>query len=335
MAFPYFQEPDEKALIMFRKEFPDYHQLKERADRAFQEELYTSQIQPATDTFKWPLVILNTQTRHCHRPDIKGPFSLFTNVSGTSFVSAGSKKVPVPEDCFFLTNRAQRYTLTIDSPDQPVETFNLHLGQDIWEDFIQAHIHQAPYLLDNPFSQKLEAGYTEFPNLLQRKTPALQGAIKQLHTLGSLPNVTGLQLQEELAPLLSLLFQQKKELVNKLNKLAAVKVSARSELFKRVAQATDFLLAFPDQNPSLEELAQVACLSKFHFLRAFTQLHGTTPHQFLVKNRIERSLPLLQKTRISVGEVALLCGYPEISVFSRTFKKVMGCSPVLYRLQKN
>ncbi|WP_205499714.1 helix-turn-helix transcriptional regulator [Rufibacter psychrotolerans] len=320
---------------MFLKEFPDYRQLKERADSAFRDPsgpAAPSQAQPA---FEWPLVILNTQATQCHRPDIKGPFSLFTNLSGTSYVSAGNKKVAVPPDCFFLTNRAQHYTLDIDSPGQPIETFNLHLGQDLWEDFVKAHISAAPQLLDNPISLPLEAGSSEFPNLLQRKTPALDAALARLHRLGAAAPPTALELQEHLVPVLHALLQQKQELHRRCNQLAAAKASARAELFKRIALATDYLLAYPDQTPTLEALAQLACLSKFHFLRAFSQVHGRTPHQFLLQHRIERSLPLLQKTRLPVGEVALLCGYPEVSAFSRTFRKIVGCSPARYRLARN
>ncbi|WP_210486226.1 helix-turn-helix transcriptional regulator [Rufibacter aurantiacus] len=320
---------------MFLKEFPDYRQLKERAETAFQEENGPSAAEPKKERFEWPLVILNTQTRGCHRPDIKGPFSLFTNLKGTSYVSAGSKKVAVPDDCFFLTNRAQHYTLDIDSQHQLVETFNLHLGQNLWEDYLKATVHQPQYLLDNPFSPALGTGLADFPNLLQRKTPALNQALQRLHLLGAAPEVPNLQLEESFVPLLQALVQHKKELHRQLRSLSAVKAGARAELFKRVSQATDYLLADPYQNPTLGELAQVACLSKFHFLRAFSQVHGSTPHQFLLQHRIQRSLPLLQKTRMTIGEVALQCGYPEISMFSRTFRKVMGCSPALFRQEGN
>ncbi|WP_207432274.1 helix-turn-helix transcriptional regulator [Sabulibacter ruber] len=320
---------------MFLKEFPDYQQLKAQADRAFQDDAVPDAGSSLKPTFDWPLVILNTHSSHCHRPDIKGPFSLFTNISGTSYVSAGSKKVAVPQDCFFLTNRAQYYTLDIDSKNQPVETFNLHIGQNLWEDYIRANIHQAPYLLDNPFSASLATGLSEFPNQLQRKSPALSQALQRLHQLGSLLKVDTLELQEQLVPLLQALFHQKEELHQKLNQLVVTKASARAELFRRIALATDYLLSYPELNPTLEELAQVACLSKFHFLRAFTQVHGSTPHQFLLRHRIERSVPLLLKTRMPIAEVALLCGYEEISVFSRTFRKVMGCSPALFRQARN
>ncbi|RNI25673.1 helix-turn-helix domain-containing protein [Rufibacter latericius] len=320
---------------MFLKEFPDYQQLKARAETAFQEENGPNPNTPPKERFEWPLVILNAHTQHCYRPDIKGPFSLFTNVTGTSYVSAGSKKVAVPDDCFFLTNRAQHYSLTIDSKDQPVETFNLHLGQNLWEDYLKASNHPSGYLLDNPFTPALNTGLSDFPNLLQRKTPTISQALHQLHHLGSSSSVSELELQEHLAPLLQALLQQKKELTQRLQNLTAAKASARAELFKRISLATDYLLAYPDYASSLDELAQVACLSKFHFLRAFTQIHGSTPHQFLLQHRIGRSLPLLQKTRMTIGEVALQCGYPEISMFSRTFRKVMGCSPALYRKERN
>ncbi|GAA4303201.1 AraC family transcriptional regulator [Nibribacter koreensis] len=318
---------------MILTEFPDYQYLKARADKAFKEETAPNPTEAPTQKYDWPLVILNTHSRQCHRPDIKGPFSIFTNINGTSLVSAGSKKVAVPDDCFFLTNRAQPYTLDIDSEAKPVETFNLHLGQDIWEDYIKAQLLTPTHLLDNPFVPVLGTGVTDVLNLLQRKTPALAQALAQLHSLSKTTQVSALELEENLVPLLHALVETKRELERGTQRIKAAKASARLELFRRISLATDFLLAFPEDNPSLERIANIACLSKFHFLRAFTQLHGQTPHQFLLQHRIQRSLPLLRFSRLPVSEVGLLCGYSDLSTFSRTFRKLMGCSPALFRAQ--
>ncbi|MBC5773579.1 helix-turn-helix transcriptional regulator [Pontibacter sp. KCTC 32443] len=316
---------------MFLKEFPDYTWLKQQAEKAFREQLDVNGNKLAKEG--WPIVIMNTKSAFCHRPDLKGPFSIFTNISGNSAVQVGSKKVTVSEDSFFITNRAQYYTLDIES-DKPVETFNLHLGQDVWEDYTYTCSSSDSKLLDNPsYSQYLP--FAEFPNLLQAKNKNISAALNQLYTLSQLPEHTKLQLDEHLVLLFRALTGQKQELQQAISRIPQTKQSTKTELHKRISLATDFILSDPAQQINLEDLASIACMSKFHFLRTFTSIYLTTPHQFILGQKLQRARRLLCKTRATVGEVALWCGFEELSVFSRTFKKYTGYTPQAYRALTN
>ncbi|WP_018477865.1 helix-turn-helix transcriptional regulator [Pontibacter roseus] len=316
---------------MFLKEFPDYAWLKRQAETAFENRLVVKGAPLKKDG--WPLVILNTHTRHCHRQNIKGPFTIFTNISGTSTVSTGRQRVQVDEDSFFITNRAQYYSLEVDS-EQDVETFNMHLGRDVWEDFVYSQSLEQTTLLDNPFESSTSA-VSEFPNLLQLQTSQMSKAIQHLHQLSKQPHSGSLEIEEALLPLLLGLAFQKKELTRQVLRIPTLRPATRQELFRRVCMATDYMLSKSTETAPLERLAAMACLSKFHFLRTFTSIHRTTPHQFMLQQRLRRAQRLLSKTRLAVGDIALLCGFPEVSTFSRAFRKAMGTTPHQYRLQVN
>jgi AraC family transcriptional regulator len=80
-------------------------------------------------------------------------------------------------------------------------------------------------------------------------------------------------------------------------------------------------------SPALAEMAGTVGLSVTHFVRAFRRHTGSTPHQYLVRRRMERAMSLLRVARISVGEVADEVGFSTPAHFVATFRTVMGVTP--------
>ncbi len=81
----------------------------------------------------------------------------------------------------------------------------------------------------------------------------------------------------------------------------------------------------------LDTLAEAASLSKFHFVKKYKELTGTTPINHFIHLKIERACHLLDVTTKSVNEISFAVGYEDAYYFSRIFKKVMGISPSQYR----
>lgn len=82
---------------------------------------------------------------------------------------------------------------------------------------------------------------------------------------------------------------------------------------------------------SLDELAEIACMSKFNFIRVFHKEFGYTPHEFIIYTRINAAKFYLLTTKKSVKEIVYLCGFNNESAFSNTFKKVTGITPGQYK----
>jgi AraC family transcriptional regulator len=72
-------------------------------------------------------------------------------------------------------------------------------------------------------------------------------------------------------------------------------------------------------------------LSVNHFIRAFRQQTGVTPHRFVVLRRLERGIALLKKPGMSVAEVADGMGFATPAHFVATFRRTMGVTPGAFR----
>jgi AraC-like DNA-binding protein len=96
----------------------------------------------------------------------------------------------------------------------------------------------------------------------------------------------------------------------------------------RARDAMDRAYARPLDVPAL---AQIAHLSEAHFIRTFRATFGETPHRYLQRRRVERSMSLLRETDRSVTEICLAVGFGSLGTFSRTFREIVGESPTAYR----
>ncbi len=81
----------------------------------------------------------------------------------------------------------------------------------------------------------------------------------------------------------------------------------------------------------LDELAQIAAISKFHFVRVFDETTGTTPHHFLSCLRIQRAKERLLDSTASITDVCLEVGYNSLGTFSKTFSELVGLPPQEFR----
>ena len=85
---------------------------------------------------------------------------------------------------------------------------------------------------------------------------------------------------------------------------------------------------------SVETLAERLGLSQFHFIRTFKKETGFTPHEYLIRTRIDMAKYLLKNTELSVKDICYNTGFSCESVFSSSFKKNVGITPVHYRAKK-
>lgn len=101
---------------------------------------------------------------------------------------------------------------------------------------------------------------------------------------------------------------------------------------QKLRSVTDFIGDNYERDLSLAELAEVAGMSTFHFAREFKRATGTTPHQYLIKFRVERAKALLKESELPIVEVGFRSGFSHQSHFTRLFRRLTGTTPRSFRL---
>lgn len=85
------------------------------------------------------------------------------------------------------------------------------------------------------------------------------------------------------------------------------------------------------ENVTLDMLAELSHVSKYHMVHVFTEEYGISPINYLISKRIEEGKQLLQRTDYSLALIGRTLGFSSPSYFSQAFKKQVHCTPMEYR----
>ncbi len=103
------------------------------------------------------------------------------------------------------------------------------------------------------------------------------------------------------------------------------------DLNRRLLRARDAMDRAYAEPLDVRAVAAVACISPAHFSRSFRACFGETPHRYLQRRRVERSMFLLRETDRSVTDICFDIGFTSLGTFSRTFREIVGETPSAYR----
>lgn len=314
---------------MIFHEFPDLTWLKSQIAQGFSNRLGWGNL--PLDTEGFPSVIIHTKVRECFRPDIKGPFSFFLNIRGNSFCRVDRQTTRIDEDYYFVSNRAQLYTLQVEESSGGAETFNIHFGEFFSESVLNSLVTPTDRILDAGTEKQLSP--VAFFNKLHRRDATFNAMIGAMLTSYRETGYNKLRYEEQLTALLSYHLQQHRHIAGIVNNLPPARKATRTELYKRLSRAMDVLRSGFCGEISLDQLASEACLSKYHFLRLFRAAYGLSPYQYIQHLRIEKARVLLADSALPVNDVAGLLGFDNSQSFSRLFFQRVGLYPTQYRLQ--
>jgi AraC-like DNA-binding protein len=105
------------------------------------------------------------------------------------------------------------------------------------------------------------------------------------------------------------------------------------ELNRRLLRARDAMDRAYAQPLNVAAVAAVAHMSEAHFSRSFRGVFGETPHHYLQRRRVERSMFMLRETSRDVTDICLEVGFSSLGTFSRTFREIVGVPPSQYRAE--
>lgn len=119
-----------------------------------------------------------------------------------------------------------------------------------------------------------------------------------------------------------------------LQNIPAVKSITKKELYKKILKGKNYIDCSFTYPLTIEMIAKECCLSEYHFFRLFKLIFKLSPHQYIIRKRLEAGKKMLGQGQSQVSAVAIECGFSDIHTFSTAFRNYFGFAPS-FLLEKN
>ena len=272
-------------------------------------------------------VILWGRARAHHVHDFAAPLSIKSVIKGRADWRTDGGRVAIDDASYLVVNEAQPYSIDIES-GEPVETFCVF--------FRRGFIEEARRTLAGPEGDLLEdlgletGGEAGFQQFRARDADVLS-LLKETHRALSRGRAPGAWLEDRMVDLADAVLRAQGDVRRQMARIPAASPATRSEIYRRLRRAVDFVEDSLAKPLDLEAMAGAACLSAYHFHRRFTASFGETPHEYVRRRRLETARDLLATTRLPVTVVCHRSGFVSPGSFSALFRRRFGTPPLRYR----
>lgn len=243
------------------------------------------------------------------------------------------RKLSVFSDSFLTLNSGTSYTNIVDSP-YPVQLLSIYFDRQFVEDFSNSWLMKDAWLLE-----KMNDEQRHDRLILNETIYPFKGDMK--YNIGHLSKLLAHNPNDELLLnehlyhcLINYHFLYKKEIFERAEKLQFLQKGTRDEIYRRLSLAKEYLYSNYNQNISLQQLASYSFMSVNHLLRMFKQAFDLTPHQFLMRLRLQRAKLYLENTDHPVNEIVTMIGLNCSSSFIELFRQRYAITPSKYRKEK-
>jgi len=272
-------------------------------------------------------VVSGTAPRY-HVGDYEGCLSIKSVSSGEATYRTPGRRFVLRSDTYLILNDRQQYSLDFESGES-TSTFCIFFARGFVEDVLRGTSTSDASLVEAPDpAHPPEAGFFE---RLERSDDSVAHTLRMFSKKIQRQDVTQQNGGELFTRLAEALVREHHLGRERIARLPALRASTREELYRRLLRGRDLLLASPDEDISLSDVARAACLSPYHFHRSFTVAFGKTPHQYLTAHRLERAAQLLRRTPMSVTQICFDSGFESLGSFSSLFRRNFGTSPREFR----
>lgn len=260
----------------------------------------------------------------------KTRLSVRFGVKGTQEYHIGGAQLKVNQNQFLVMNEETEYTVAAQN-NEDTTMLAFCFNEDFATDFVNYHRNTSQSLLDEFGIYDLKGERPKFPLHTLLAHEGIKQNIQNILDVKAKYGVEEVDDYSIFNKVLSLIFGECDSILKSFDHQDVVKKSTKVELYKRLSIARDYIQAHFTEDVNLNELSKVACLSPYHFHRAFKQTFGITPKKFVTGLRIERAKWLLLNRPMSVQMVCHAVGFKDVSSFTRLFAGYAGNTPSVFR----
>jgi len=236
--------------------------------------------------------LLCGESRFVEYPEVTHPASIKMAWGGAEVYHLRRRDVRVADGSWLVLNDGDRYGSTLKS-DRPATSFSIFLRRGLAAEIIAARKLGLERSLERGAERARPPSTSAFSPHLRGHDRHVAPRMRSIHARVIAGERSQDWLDEQAVLLVGDLVAAENEALASTLRIPASKASTRAELSRRLRLAADHIESHFDQPLPLEALAEVACMSSYHFLRYFALLHGATPHAYVVRCRTAAARRLL------------------------------------------
>ncbi|HTJ06201.1 MAG TPA: AraC family transcriptional regulator [Caldimonas sp.] len=236
--------------------------------------------------------LLCGESRFVEYPEVTHPASIKMAWGGAEVYHLRRRDVRVADGSWLVLNDGDRYGSTLKS-DRPATSFSIFLRRGLAAEIIAARKLGLERSLERGAERARPPSTSAFSPHLRGQDRHVAPRMRSIYARVIAGERSQDWLDEQAVLLVGDLVAAENEALASTLRIPASKASTRAELSRRLRLAADHIESHFDQPLPLEALAEVACMSSYHFLRYFALLHGATPHAYVVRCRTAAARRLL------------------------------------------
>lgn len=256
------------------------------------------------------------------------PLSIKCSMKGSETYRTSNGTYDVTPGNYLIINEGQQCSSTIKNS---AESFSLYFDPEFANEILRSLVTQSDKMLNHAFIRSNQP--VEFFEKLYAHSHAITPIIMRLRIASKVNYDNDNFIKEQFYDLLEKLLIVHRNLYEEIAKLPPVKLSTKTELYKRICRAKEFIDSSFTKDITIEMISKEACLSQFHFLRLFKTIFKKTPHQYIIQQRIDKAVTLLFRTDMPVTQICFEIGFQSLSTFSWLLRKKFGMSPEMMRTE--
>jgi AraC family transcriptional regulator len=263
------------------------------------------------------------RSRHADFGPYTHTLSIRTVWGGAQCCHVGGRTLAVDDDNFLILNPGRIYSTSIRAA-RAVELLAIYFHPQLVEDF-RGGAATIEQVLNGDGGATEQA--PDFMENLQPHDDSVSPVLRYIRAHMASGLLDQAWYEEQLLFLLSRMQAHREKLLQQIDRFAHVRRATRWEVYRRIGLATDHIHTHYAGRIDLDTLARIACLSKYHFLRLFTVVHGVTPRVYLQRKRTGMAVRLLESSQLTLGEIASNVGFVHESTLFRQMRRWMNLSP--------
>ena len=249
---------------------------------------------------------------HCHENDFHYPnhlelLSVKCAFGGNEYYIKERCKYSVSSHNFLILNEGTHYSSYIQSKSG-VESLAIIFNSNYKSEASRVLLETDDRLIDQPFDTTPKEFF--FEEKLFAYNLTISKFINSIRELTKNLPENAKAINELLYFLLEALMLNNSTAIGEMNNIEAIKFSTRKEIYRRLNEVKDYIDSCYNEDITLHDLAGIALMSPFHLLRQFKKNYRITPHEYIMKQRVEHSKKIMVETENSLTDICFMIGYP-------------------------